>query len=134
MLGTSFGLAITTIAQSAGMNAEAGRMGISIPADATALQIPPQVLLKGYRSAQWASFAFGLCGECFDKLLICSRADELIGLVLVVVFLHGIGIVGSKRSKAVTAPEEAQPVTEEKEKEKEAEKVNNESKEAISRT
>ena len=74
------------------MNHEASEMGISVPSDATALEIPPEVLLKGYRIAQWTSFAFGA-----------------IGLTLTVVFLHGIGVVGSKKEKAVVAPEEAQP-------------------------
>jgi hypothetical protein len=92
MLGTSFGLAITTIAQAAGMNHKAREMGINVPSDATALEIPPEVLLKGYRIAQWTSFAFGV-----------------VGLTLTVVFLHGIGVVGSKKEKAVVAPEEAQP-------------------------
>jgi hypothetical protein len=92
MLGTSFGLAITTIAQASAMNHEANEMGVIVPSDATALEIPPEALLKGYRTAQWTSFAFGV-----------------IGLALTVVFLHGIGVVGSKKEKVVVAPEEAQP-------------------------
>jgi hypothetical protein len=62
-LGTSFGLAITTIGQVAGMNAEARRMGVHVDTNATALEIPRNVLLKGYRAAQWTSFAFGAIGE-----------------------------------------------------------------------
>lgn len=92
MLGASFGLAITTIAQAAGSNHEAAAMGITVSADATALEIPPEVLLRGYRTAQWTSFAFGV-----------------VGLVVTAVFLHDIGVVGSKKEKAVVGPEEAQP-------------------------
>ncbi|KIM24280.1 hypothetical protein M408DRAFT_233993 [Serendipita vermifera MAFF 305830] len=92
MLGTSFGLAITTIAQAGGMKSESEALDLDISNDATALEVPPPVLLKGYRLAQWASFAFGVCG-----------------LIVVVLFLHGIGIVGSKKGKGVVAPEEAQP-------------------------
>jgi hypothetical protein len=59
-LGTSFGLAITTIGQVTGMNAEARMMGVEIAKDATALEIPMNVLLRGYRDAQWTSFVFGI--------------------------------------------------------------------------
>ncbi|CAG7851836.1 SubName: Full=Related to aminotriazole resistance protein {ECO:0000313/EMBL:CCA74681.1} [Serendipita indica DSM 11827] len=93
-LGTSLGLAITTIADSVGASAEARRMGVVLAHDATAAQIPPNVLLRGLRSAQFASFSFGICG-----------------LLVVVLFLHGIGIVGTRRTKAVVAPEEAGDVT-----------------------
>lgn len=61
-LGTSFGLAITTIGQVAGMNAEARRMGVRVDTNATVLEIPRNILLKGYRDAQWTAFAFGVTG------------------------------------------------------------------------
>ncbi|PVF91708.1 hypothetical protein CPB86DRAFT_285334 [Serendipita vermifera] len=89
-LGTSFGLAITTIGQIRGMNAEARTMGIEIDTNATALEIPPNVLLRGYRDAQWTSFVFGVTA-----------------LVLVVGFLHGIGIVGSQPEKQESDVEKA---------------------------
>jgi len=92
MLGSSFGLAITTISQAAGMSQEAGAIGVSVAVDATALQTPPDVLLKGYRTAQWTSFAFGAAG-----------------LAVTVLFLHGIGVVGSMKQRPVTSPEEAHP-------------------------
>lgn len=90
-------------------------MGITVSADATALEIPPKVLLRGYRTAQWTSFAFGVTG-----------------LALTVVFLHGIGVVGSKKEKAVVGPEEAQP--EEEAGDSKDEKVMNEKEADISRT
>jgi hypothetical protein len=62
-LGTSVGLSITTIAEVAGMKSEARKLGITVASDATVAQIPPAVLLKGYRSAQLAGVAFGVCGE-----------------------------------------------------------------------
>ncbi|KAG8839514.1 hypothetical protein FRC18_010293 [Serendipita sp. 400] len=94
-LGTSFGLAITTIAEVAGASHEAGRMGIHVSLDAPVSTIPPPVLLNGYRMAQFASFAFGITG-----------------FLMVLMFLHGIGIVGTKRTKQVTGPEEARPTKE----------------------
>ncbi|KAG8794647.1 hypothetical protein FRC17_008264, partial [Serendipita sp. 399] len=97
-LGTSFGLAITTIAEVAGASHEARRMGIHVSLDSPASDIPPAILLKGYRMAQFTSFAFGITG-----------------LLMVLTFLHGIGIVGTKRTKQVTGPEEeARPTTEKK--------------------
>jgi drug/metabolite transporter (DMT)-like permease len=62
-LGTSVGLSITTVAEVAGMNAEARRLGVTVAPDAIVTQIPPSVLLKGYRTAQLAGVAFGACGE-----------------------------------------------------------------------
>ncbi|PVG03850.1 MFS general substrate transporter [Serendipita vermifera] len=90
-LGTSFGLAVTTIGQVAGMDAEARRMGIHVDTNATALEIPKNVLLQGYRIAQWTSFACGV-----------------VGLLIVIIFLHGIGIVGSKDGKQKEDVEEVQ--------------------------
>ena len=77
MLGTSFGLAITTIAQAAGMKNEASAMGVTVSPDATALEIPPEVLLKGYRLAQWTAFAFGVCGKSLLYAVMFGPSDIL---------------------------------------------------------
>lgn len=62
-LGISVGLAIATVAQVAGMDSEAKKLGVTVAADALMKDIPPLVLLKGYRAAQYAAFAFGVFGE-----------------------------------------------------------------------
>jgi hypothetical protein len=61
-LGVSVGLAIATVAQVVGMNSEAKKLGVTVSADALVKDIPPPVLLKGYRAAQYAAFSFGVFG------------------------------------------------------------------------
>lgn len=73
--GISVGLSITTVAQVAGMKKEADRLGISIAPDALAKDIPPSILLKGYRTAQFAALAFGLCGQYGFSLFIQNMQD-----------------------------------------------------------
>lgn len=62
-LGTSVGLAVVTVAQVAGMKSEAKKLGLYVAANSLIPDIPPPVLLKGYRYAHFATFAFGACGE-----------------------------------------------------------------------
>jgi hypothetical protein len=62
-LGINVGLAISTVAQVARMNSEARKLGVTVAADARVKDIPPPILLKGYRAAQYAAFAFGAFGE-----------------------------------------------------------------------
>ena len=73
--GISVGLSITTVAQVAGMMKEADRLGVSIASDALAKDIPPSILLKGYRTAQFAALAFGLCGQYGVSVFIQNMPD-----------------------------------------------------------
>ncbi|CAG7849082.1 Uncharacterized MFS-type transporter C1683.03c [Serendipita indica DSM 11827] len=93
MLGTTFGLSVTTIAEAAGQRSEARRLGITLSPSETALEIPPLVLLKGYRIAQWTSFGLGM-----------------LGFMTVVVFLHGIGVLGARKKRDPST--EKMPVSE----------------------
>ncbi|KAG8835892.1 hypothetical protein FRC17_000442 [Serendipita sp. 399] len=87
MLGTTFGLSISTITQTAGAQAEARRRGLVVDVGHDAiLDIPGVVILKGYRVAQWTSFGFGM-----------------LAFATAVVFLHGIGVVGAKKKRGVDA-------------------------------
>ncbi|KAG8819832.1 hypothetical protein FRC19_009491 [Serendipita sp. 401] len=87
MLGTAFGLSISTITQTAGAQAEARRRGLVIDVGhETAMEIPGVVILKGYRVAQWTCFGFGM-----------------LAFATAVVFLHGIGVVGAKKKRGVDA-------------------------------
>lgn len=61
-LGTSFGLAITTISQVVSMNKAAADMGVVIEHEADVQSIPPAALLRGYRVAQFTAFGFGMLG------------------------------------------------------------------------
>ncbi|KAG8771420.1 hypothetical protein FRC15_003422 [Serendipita sp. 397] len=87
MLGTAFGLSISTITQTAGAQAEARRRGLVVDVGhETAMEIPGVVILKGYRVAQWTCFGFGM-----------------LAFATAVVFLHGIGVVGAKKKRGVDA-------------------------------
>lgn len=72
-LGTSVGLSITNVAQIGGMKSEAERLGLSVNVDAPVTEIPPAVLLKGYRLAQWTGFAFGACGRIRSSMILGIR-------------------------------------------------------------
>lgn len=62
-VGTSFGFAVSTLADIAGMQNEAKKSGIIIANDGSAAAIPAPVLLKGYRTAQLAGAMFGAFGK-----------------------------------------------------------------------
>ncbi|KAG8976096.1 hypothetical protein FRB90_009336 [Tulasnella sp. 427] len=92
-VGGAVGLAITGVIADQVTQKEAKKLGVDFdPRQPESVQAPMEAMLKGYRAAQWLSFAF------------C-----MVSLVLVVVFLHGIGKVG-KSPKAAAAQAEAQKV------------------------
>lgn len=62
-LGTSFGLAITTIVFDRVRAEESSKLGIII--DSQGLNAPPGAQLKAYRAAQWTVMGFGVFGECY---------------------------------------------------------------------
>jgi hypothetical protein len=115
-LGTSVGLSITTIAEVAGMKSEARKLGITLASDATAAQLPPAVLLKGYRAAQLAGVGFGVCGK-WNLIVTATRQSVDMtykGLLIIIVFLHGIGIVGTKQKKSQSTTAESSSEEDEK--------------------
>lgn len=63
-VGGAVGLAITGVAADQVTRKEASRLGVSYdPRDPNTGPAPPQAVLKGYRAAQWTSFAFCMVGE-----------------------------------------------------------------------
>jgi MFS family permease len=76
-LGTSFGLAITTIVFNRVQADESAKLGNHFGADP-----PKEAQLLAYRSASWGAFAFGVVGS-----------------ILAAVFLRGVGIVGNPRKE-----------------------------------
>jgi len=77
-LGTSFGLAITTIVHNKSVRRETAKEGI-VP-DRLASNASLEAMLKGFKAAQWAGFGFAMGA-----------------LLLAVLFLHGVGVVGGKQ-------------------------------------
>jgi hypothetical protein len=112
------------------MNSEARRLGVTIAENAIVSEIPPSALLKGYRIAQFTAFGFGMLGKFKTYIRFPPGIDteyavlifSVIALIVVVVFLHGIGVVGAQKKKEPTGTEEAQPIDESKSNEKQDEK------------
>ncbi|KAI0076343.1 efflux transporter [Panus rudis PR-1116 ss-1] len=74
-LGTSFGLATTTIVFDRVRAQQGKRLGIDV--DPQGLNAPPEAQLRAYRAAEWTIFAFGA-----------------FACLLAVLFLRGVGVVG----------------------------------------
>jgi len=79
-LGTSFGLAITTIVFNRVREDESAKLGTHLGPFST--DVPVEAELLAYRSASWGAFAFGV-----------------IGSILAALFLRGVGIVGNPRKE-----------------------------------
>ncbi|KAF8625057.1 hypothetical protein AX15_005579 [Amanita polypyramis BW_CC] len=93
-LGTSFGLAITTIAHNRVTSHESVRTGI-IP-DSQSSNVPPEAQLQGYRAAQWAGFAFAMGGKsisCSCKTMLCELLRGA-ALMLSGLLFRGVGVIG----------------------------------------
>ena len=66
-MGTSFGLAITTIIFNRVRDDETAKLGIHVgPFSEDA---PAEAQLLAYRSASWGAFAFGVVGESLNQIL-----------------------------------------------------------------
>jgi hypothetical protein len=79
-IGTSIGLALTSVVLDKTITKKAHSLGVSVPSGGAASDnAPPEALLAGYRAAQWFNFAF-----------------VMVGLVLAVVFLRDIGVIARK--------------------------------------
>ncbi|KAF8621310.1 hypothetical protein AX15_007905 [Amanita polypyramis BW_CC] len=87
-LGTSFGLAITTIINDRVTSRESVRLGV-VP-DSQNSNVPPEAQLLGYRAAQWTGFAFAMTA-----------------LVLSLSSFRGVGAIGGKEEVAVPQDVEA---------------------------
>ncbi|KAK7677746.1 hypothetical protein QCA50_019298 [Cerrena zonata] len=74
-LGTSFGLAITTIVFDRVRAEQSLKLGVVI--DSHGSNAPPDAQLKAYRAAQWTVMGFGVLAS-----------------ILGVIFLRGVGVVG----------------------------------------
>ncbi len=59
-LGTSFGLAITTIVFNRVLAKQSSNMGVIV--DDAGTNAPMDAQLRAYRAAEWAAFAFGILG------------------------------------------------------------------------
>ncbi|KAA1477463.1 efflux transporter, partial [Dentipellis sp. KUC8613] len=73
-LGTSFGLAITTIVFNRVLAKQSSDMGVIV--DDAGTNAPMEAQLRAYRAAEWAAFAFGILGT------------------ILAFFLRGVGVVG----------------------------------------
>lgn len=79
-IGTSIGLALTSVVLDKTIAKKAHSLGVSVPPGGAASDnAPPEALLAGYRAAQWFNFAF-----------------VMVGLALAVVFLRDIGVIARK--------------------------------------
>ncbi|KAG8957580.1 hypothetical protein FRC00_003783 [Tulasnella sp. 408] len=95
-VGGAVGLAITGVIADQITQKEAKKLGVDFdPRQPESVRPPMEATLKGYRAAQWLSFAF------------CMLA-----LALVAIFLHGIGKVG-KSAKAAAEEAKARKVPDE---------------------
>jgi len=88
-IGSSFGLAISTIVYNSELQKASLNYGVVVNHDGT--NAPLEAQLTGYRGAFWTAFAMSILGS-----------------ILAAFFLRGVGVVGDKKSKdgAVTADEE----------------------------
>ncbi|KAF7789732.1 hypothetical protein EIP86_000678 [Pleurotus ostreatoroseus] len=77
-LGSSFGLAITTIIFNSTLTNKSRALGVQVNKSGTNAPLPAQ--LDAYKDAMWGGFAFGM-----------------IGAILAVLFLRGVGIVGHRK-------------------------------------
>jgi len=89
-LGTSFGLAITTIIFNSVLKKESRRVGIEVNLSGT--NAPRFAQLKAYRAAMWGGFAFGVFGA-----------------LLAAVFLMSVGIVGHTSIDDATLADDEKP-------------------------
>ncbi|EMD33363.1 hypothetical protein CERSUDRAFT_142330 [Gelatoporia subvermispora B] len=89
-LGTSFGLAISTIVYDSSLAKASLARGIVVNIDGTNAPQPAQ--LVAYKDAMWTGFAFGIAGS-----------------LLAAVFLRNIGIIGHKKQ---AAPQDADSASE----------------------
>jgi len=80
-LGTSFGLAISTIVNNRVVKEQTAKAGI-IP-NRTGSNAPAEALLRGFKAAQWTGFGFAMAA-----------------LLIALLFLRGVGIVGGNHDPA----------------------------------
>jgi len=78
-LGTSFGLAITTLIYNRVRVAESAKLGVTV-LDDFGSHAPPRAQLLAYRAAEWGGFGFGVVAA-----ILC-------------LFLRGVGVVGNPGS------------------------------------
>lgn len=79
-IGTSIGLALTSVVLDRTITSKAHSLGADVPAGgAAASNAPKEALLAGYKAAQWFNFAF-----------------VMVGLVFVMLFMRGMGIIAKK--------------------------------------
>ncbi|KAI0086514.1 efflux transporter [Irpex rosettiformis] len=96
-LGTSFGLAITTIIFNSTLKKESEKLGVAVNLSGT--NAPPAAQLKAYRAAMWGAFAFGMFGA-----------------LLAALFLRSVGIVGHSDEDERMLKEDEETSRDEKEK------------------
>ncbi|TBU38321.1 major facilitator superfamily domain-containing protein [Dichomitus squalens] len=96
-LGTSFGLAISTVVFNATLKSKAKSLGVALNAGGTDAPKPAQLTV--YNHAMWSGFAFGM-----------------FGVLLAILFLRGVGIVGHRKGdsddeseKTALEPEDRDP-------------------------
>ncbi|KZT57350.1 MFS general substrate transporter [Calocera cornea HHB12733] len=87
-IGISFATTISTIVYDRVVRARSAAQGVAL--DQYASNAPPDVLLDGYRAAQWTNFAFAIFGA-------------LVGTVV----LRGIGRIGGKHARPEQKDDEA---------------------------
>lgn len=86
-LGTSFGLAITTIIYNLILTKQSRKLGVHV--DTSGTNAPRSAQLDAYKATMWGGFAFGV-----------------LGAVLAAVFLRSVGIVGHNAKSDEAADEE----------------------------
>ena len=86
-LGTSFGLAITTIIYNSTLSTQSKKVGVHVNSSGT--NAPRFAQFDAYRAAMWGGFTFGI-----------------IGALLAAMFLRSVGIVGHNTKKADVPDEE----------------------------
>ena len=87
-LGSSFGLAITTIIFNSVLTKESRAAGVAV--DKSGLNAPRAAQLDAYRAAMWGGFAFGI-----------------LGAILAALFLRHVGIVGHRGDVDAVVDDEA---------------------------
>ncbi|KAF8589004.1 efflux transporter [Ramaria rubella] len=80
-LGIAFGVAITTNVHNRVVVEESARADITLNAHLS--NVPPEIMLKGFKAAQWTGFGFAMGG-----------------LLIAVIFLRSVGVVGHGRASA----------------------------------
>ncbi|TBU55746.1 efflux transporter [Dichomitus squalens] len=109
-LGTSFGLAISTVVSNATLKSKAKSLGVALNAGGTNAPKPAQ--LTAYKDAMWSGFAFGMFVKRAFEADWCLCACVL----LAILFLRGVGVVGHRKGdsddeseKTALEPEDRDP-------------------------